>query len=169
MRSPHSITLAVLLVSAAPIPAQNPNSSPISDPASTLWRTITRGLLGAGGQGPHGKEFFEQYLESTLLPDPAEFDSIPGTLVSSKPVDGPTELILGFGSSTMPEIRLRLIGRDGKPASLTRAVAPGTKVGFAGVVQEFTREPFMLTFYVYLFNGGAGHLSILGPSSEGVK
>jgi hypothetical protein len=112
-------------------------SSTEDDPPTALWRGIKQELSGL-----HGREYFEKSIKDVLLPP------LYGVLVSSTPVDHPTEFLVAMAGNSHPEVTLKLYGRQ-KP------LAPGTPIWFDGIGEALTLEPFMLTFRVETVKPGS--------------
>jgi hypothetical protein len=142
MRFLSCVLAGLIAFSVTPVAAQAPLSG------EALWRTIKTHL-----QAPDGEMYFE-YLRATVVPPPPT--SWTGTVVSSRPPDAPSQLVLGFGDSRTPEIRLMLIGE-----SLKKPVAEGTRVKFSGVAASFRPDPYMLTLEIDLGDDPVGSISIL--------
>ena len=119
MRLFSCVLAGLIAFSVARVAAQAPPSG------EELWKQIKSRL-----QAPDGAANFER-MKGAILPRPPT--SWTGTVLSSRPPDAPSQLVLGFGDSRTPEIRLMLIGDDGQPASLKKPVAEGTRVKFSGI------------------------------------
>jgi hypothetical protein len=83
------------------------------------------------------------------------------TVLSGKPANHPTQLVLALSDTHTPEVTLHFLDQRHKPAAFRKALTPGTKVAFAGTAKEFTKEPFMLTFDVQLGRPRYGGFSVL--------
>lgn len=115
-----------------------------SNPILALWVGIKRELTG-----PNGATYFENSLKNAHIPGP---DGIPvgdtkvtklkGTVVSVDPPKRPRKVVLGLSSPNMSEVTLVFEN------PLAAAPDPGTVLEFAGVVTEYSLEPFNLTFEV---------------------
>ena len=115
-----------------------------SNPVLALWVGIKRELTG-----PNGPSYFENSLKNAHIPGP---DGIPvgdtvvkklkGTVVSVDPPKRPKKLVLGLSSPNMSEVTLVFDN------PLTAVPEPGTELEFAGVVTEYSLEPFNVTFEV---------------------
>src|SRR5262249_42669887 len=99
------------------------------NPQLALWKTIKDALLAENGA---------QYWESLKGTAPPKMR---GKLVSHKPALRPKELVLSIDEEK-PQVTLKLEN------PLPGKAEPGTELQFQGVPEEFTKEPFMLTFSV---------------------
>jgi hypothetical protein len=109
-----------------------------------LWVGIKREL-----SGPNGPSYFENSLKNAHIPGP---DGIPvgettvkklkGTVVSADPPKRPKKLVLGLSSPNMSEVTLVFEN------PLAAVPEPGTELEFAGVVTDYSLEPFNVTFEV---------------------
>jgi len=115
-----------------------------TNPVLALWVGIKRELTGANGPA-----YFENSLKNAHIPGP---DGIPvgettvkklkGTVVSVDPPKRPKKVVLGLSSPNMSEVTLVFEN------PLAVAPEPGTVLEFAGVVTEYSLEPFNVTFEV---------------------
>jgi tetratricopeptide (TPR) repeat protein len=115
-----------------------------TNPVLALWVGIKRELTS-----PNGPAYFENSLKNAHIPGP---DGIPvgdtkvtklkGTVVSVDPPKRPKKLVLGLSSPNMSEVTLVFDN------PLVVAPEPGTELEFAGVVTEYSLEPFNVTFEV---------------------
>ncbi len=115
-----------------------------TNPVLALWVGIKRELTG-----PNGPAYFENSLKNAHIPGP---DGIPvgdtkvtrlkGTVVSMDPPKRPKKLVLGLSSPNMSEVTLVFDN------PLAVAPEPGTELEFAGVVTEYSLDPFNVTFEV---------------------
>jgi len=121
------LSIVLILVGFA---MQGPLASQ-SEEQTILWQSVKKALLG-----PNGKEYFEKSMKNAKLP------TLAGTLVSSKPAPHPSEFLVAMDDDKTPEVKLRLDKQLEKP------LQPGTPVSFEGVAEEFTTQPFMVTFDV---------------------
>ncbi|MEO8051263.1 MAG: hypothetical protein ABI833_12675 [Acidobacteriota bacterium] len=69
-----------------------------------------------------------------------------GTLVSSAPPEHPNQFLIAMLDEKAPEVTLRIKGQLKNPLPV------GTLVSFEGVIEAFTREPFMLILEVKTVN-----------------
>jgi hypothetical protein len=128
------------------------NSSPAAptmiqddDPQAVLWQDVERNL-----QGPDADNYFETTLKDALLGGGANgVPPVKGTVVSSKPTDHPSEVVVALPDRTL-EVTLKLVDDRGREGYFSNPLLPGMKVAFAGVVEAFTMTPFMLIFEVEL-------------------
>jgi hypothetical protein len=109
------------------------------------WREIKQGLTG-----PNGDKFWEAMMGAVVPAGAFDVRTLRGTVVSSKPAEHPSELVLALSDDRTPEVTLKLFDEDGKSTGLKMPLAPGTTVEFGGIARRFEREPFMLTFEVEL-------------------
>jgi len=115
-----------------------------TNPVLALWVGIKREL-----SGPNGPSYFENSLKNAHIPGP---DGIPvgettvkklkGTVVSADPPKRPKKLVLGLSSPNMSEVTLVFEN------PLAAVPEPGTELEFAGVVTDYSLEPFNVTFEV---------------------
>jgi hypothetical protein len=146
MQSGLIVTGMVLIVlGAATVRAQrgNQENRGIADQAS-FWRGIKQGLTGANG----GK--YWEAMDHALIPGPYPVHTLRGTVVSSKPAEHPSQLVVAMSDDHTPEVTLKLFDEQGKVAGIKKPVPPGTIVEFGGIAMKFEHEPFMLTFAVEL-------------------
>ncbi len=124
--------------SLAEIMAENEEKFKAQNPMLFLWTNIKKALEDqAGGAG-----YFEQ-IKGSLMPGGAgDVKKFKGTIISTKPVARPKEVVVGITSADTPEVTLRL------DTAMTSKADPGTVIEFEGVAVEFVREPFNLTFDV---------------------
>lgn len=115
-----------------------------SNPVLALWVGIKRELTG-----PNGPSYFENSLKNAHIPGPdgilvgeTTVKKLKGTVVSYDPPKRPKKLVLGLSSPSMSEVTLVFEN------PLAAAPEPGTELEFAGVVTEYSLEPFNVTFEV---------------------
>lgn len=115
-----------------------------TNPVLALWVGIKRELTG-----PNGQAYFENSLKNAHIPGPDGIDvggtkvtRLKGTVVSVDPPKRPKKIVLGLSSPNMSEVTL--VFENPLPA----APEPGTELEFAGVVTEYSLEPFNVTFEV---------------------
>jgi hypothetical protein len=132
-------SLPLLLVLAVQfISAQKPGPG---DPQVTLWTAIKTALQAADGDA-----YFESQIKNAVLPGGANgLHGLKGTVISSRPPDHPSEVVLAISDANTPEVTLKFLDKLGKADHLRRAITPGTRVAFAGVAEAYTKNPFMLT------------------------
>jgi tetratricopeptide (TPR) repeat protein len=102
-----------------------------ANPQLALWMSLKKEL-----EGPDGMTYFTDKLKHAAVP------KLKGTLISQSPANRPKELVLGIENPSQPEVTLKL----NEPMS--HKAEPGTEIEFEGLPEEFTKEPFMLTFLV---------------------
>jgi hypothetical protein len=111
-----------------------------------LWQIIKRALVAEDG-----REYFESSFKGAMVPGGADgVLMFKATLVWAEAADKPTKLVCGILDATTPEVTLQVKGSDGKPTALRRNVQPGSDVWFQGVVLDYSKDPFMVTFDVRL-------------------
>jgi len=140
----------------APDTIQNDN------PQTILWRDIKNNL-----QGPDGDSYCETALRDALLP--AGVGGVPyftGTVISSKPQDHPSEVVVALFDTT-PEVTLKFSDRRGNEGDFSKSLPAGTRVAFAGAVRACAKGPFMLTFEVDLDAPGDDTFAVIlgGPGT----
>lgn len=115
-----------------------------SNPVLALWVGIKRELTGA-----NGPSYFENSLKNAHIPGPdgilvgeTTVKKLKGTVVSVDPPKRPKKVVLGLSSPNMSEVTLVFEN------PLAAAPEPGTELEFAGVVTEYSLEPFNVTFEV---------------------
>ncbi len=115
-----------------------------SNPVLALWVGIKRELTG-----PNGPSYFENSLKNAHIPGPdgilvgeTMVKKLKGTVVSVDPPKRPKKLVLGLSSPNMSEVTLVF------DTPLAVAPEPGTELEFAGIVTEYSLEPFNVTFEV---------------------
>jgi hypothetical protein len=111
------------------IDAENEAKFVHDNPQLALWKKIKEALLAENGG---------QYWDSLKGTAPPKMK---GKLVSQKPALRPKELVLSIDEDK-PQVTLKLEN------PLPGKAEPGTELQFEGVPDEFTKEPFMLTFLV---------------------
>ena len=111
-----------------------------SDPPFKIWEAIKQSLTG--DQGEH---FFTTDVKGAEVPGGAEgVKSFNGTVISIDPPDRPTKVVLGVEDPTKPDATLTF--SQPLPASAIDKIKVGQKLDFSGVVDSFTKDPYMLTF-----------------------
>lgn len=107
-------------------------------PDLTLWKAIKQALLSDRGQ-----KYFEENFEGAFVPGGANGVSMfRATVLSAKPAQAPSVLVISIVDKSTPEVTLRL------QENLRRRVEPGSDVWFEGVPVSFSKDPFMVTFDV---------------------
>jgi len=106
------------------------------------WQWLIQGPLSA----PDGEEYFASSLKDRVVPRGLIAPYFQGFLVSITPETvGVRRLLLSMGGNDKADVTILLRGRMAKLKSETKK---GSVVRFSGVVQKFTKEPFMVTFVV---------------------
>ena len=124
---------SLLLVMASVIVSQ---TKPMVSAA--VWQSLIKRPLSA----PDGEGYFASNLKDVLVPD------LQGVLVSITPETiGVRRLLVAMETTDKPDVTIVLLVR-GQRAKLKTEPKKGTVVRFRGVVQKFTKEPFMVTFQV---------------------
>src|SRR5712692_9761360 len=109
-----------------------------------LWIILKRALIA-----PDGQEYFESDLKNAWVPGGVNgLDRLRGTVISAKPLDRPSTVIIAISDKITPEVTLQIKDARWQSTQLKAGIKPGTEVEFEGVPVAFTREPFMLTFVV---------------------
>jgi hypothetical protein len=114
-------------------------------PQLAMWLGIKGQLADTNGQ-----QYFDGTLKESDMSGPNGTKLLKGTLMSANPACRPKELLVAIPlpdqqGTPVPEITLKLVAEDGKPAPLTGKVETGGQIQFNGVPSAFTKEPFMLT------------------------
>jgi hypothetical protein len=103
-------------------------------PEEALWAGLRKGL-----SAENGEEYFTANLKDSALP------YLNGTVANATVNEGVSRLVLNMAQASQPEVTL-VVHHLGWRIAL--GPKPGTRVRFSGVGQDFTRQPFMLTFSV---------------------
>lgn len=93
-------------------------------------------------QRPGGSEYWERGMKDALVPGPAVPEGLTGTVASSESADHPMKLVLAMSDQATAEATIRI------SSPLKTPFPRGTVAIFQGVAEEFSRDPFMLTFDV---------------------
>ena len=93
----------------------------------TLWMDIKKELTG-----PEGRQYFETQMKD------AEIPKLKGTVVSARL----KKIMVALSNNETPEATLVL------DAPLAKPLKPGTTIEFVGIAEQFTADPFMVTFAV---------------------
>ncbi len=117
--------------SAAEIAYRREEELRASNPQLALWLGIKKELAG-----PDGMQYFNERVKNAALP------KLRGKVVSGTPAARPREVAVALASDDTPEVTLKL------DTAFPNAAPPGTEIEFEGVPQEFSTEPFNLTFEV---------------------
>ena len=108
------------------------------EPAN-VWQWVIKGPLSA----PNGEEYFASALKDTVVPAGHAL-YLQGVLVSITPETvGVRRLLVSMEGTGKADVTIIL---RGQMAKLKTEPKKGTVVRFAGVIQKFTKEPFMVTF-----------------------
>ena len=111
-----------------------------SDPAFKLWYTIKTNLVGE-----QSDSFFASSVKDFEIPAGAEgVKNFSGTVISIDPADKPTKVVLGVEDPAKGDAAL--LFSQPLPASALDTIKVGGKLEFDGVVDSFTKDPYMLTF-----------------------
>jgi hypothetical protein len=79
------------------------------------------------------------------------------------PKEHPSEFLVTMPGSDVPEVTLKLEGRQAKP------LQPGVPVSFTDTLKEFNVKPFMLTFEVQTVNRATVPATKTAPQAPGKK
>jgi tetratricopeptide (TPR) repeat protein len=108
-----------------------------ADPSLALWYSLQQSLTA-----DQGDSFFNNNVKDAEIPGGANgIKNFTGTVISLDPPDRPTKVVLGVLDPTKPDATL--VFEEPVPAG---AIKVGDKVQFAGVGDNFTKNPYMLTF-----------------------
>src|SRR5215472_2996888 len=111
-----------------------------------LWSTIKASLVA-----PDGVDYFKENLKGTMLPGGAAGVTLfTATLLSAKPAEQPSVLVVAISDSTTPEVTLQIKDAEWKDTHLNGPLVRGSVIQFEGVGMSFTKEPFMLTLGVFV-------------------
>ncbi|HLH03130.1 MAG TPA: hypothetical protein VKX25_10190 [Bryobacteraceae bacterium] len=111
-----------------------------SDPAFKIWFGIKQQL-----QGDQGQQFFDNNLKGFEVPGGAEgVKNFTGTVISIDPPERPTKVTLGVQDPKTADATLTF--SQPLPASALDKIKVGQTLEFSGVVDSFTKDPYMLTF-----------------------
>jgi len=106
------------------------------------WQWLIKGPLSA----PNGEEYFATTLKDRVVPRGLIAPYFQGVLVSITPETvGVRRLLLSMDGTHKADVTILL---RGQMAKLKSEPKKGSVVHFSGVVQKFTKEPFMVTFQV---------------------
>jgi len=111
--------------------------------SANVWQWVIKRPLTA----PNGEEYFAGTLKDSLVPT-GTAPYLQGVLVSITPeTAGVRRLLLSMETTDKADVTILLLLRGQRPKLKTEP-KKGTVVRFRGVVQKFTKEPFMVTFVV---------------------
>ena len=124
------------------VPLALPQTKQNTDLERRLWSGIKQELISKDGE-----KYFKDHMLDTRLP------ILRGTIVSADSLENPEVIVLAMSDRTTVEVTLQIAEPvpphgDWRAAPLRRRVAVGDEIEFMGVGAAFTKEPFMLTFYV---------------------
>jgi len=120
---------SLLLVMASVITSQTATVGPAES-----WQWVIKRPLSA----PDGEEYFDRALKDVLAP------TLQGVLVSiTRETVGVRRILLAMETTDKADVTILL---RGQMAKLKSEPKKGTLVRFRGVVQQFTKEPFTVTF-----------------------
>jgi tetratricopeptide (TPR) repeat protein len=122
---------------AAAREAEALNTRIASDPGFALWYTIRQNLTGE-----QGAAFFEKTVKDTMIPGGAQgVRNFSGTVISIDSPDKAVKISIGIDDPTKPDAVLEF----SKPLPLDKIKA-GQKIEFSGVVSQYVKDPYLLTF-----------------------
>jgi tetratricopeptide (TPR) repeat protein len=117
-----------------------------SDPAFGLWYSLKMNLTG-----DKGPDYFAGNVKEFELPGGTPFGTPPtpvkdfsGTILSVEPADKPTKVTLGIEDPAKADATL--LFTTPIPAAALTKIKVGEKIDFTGIVDSFTKDPYMLTF-----------------------
>jgi hypothetical protein len=143
-------SISILLAFTAIFPAQFASgqsrirsAEKLTEESSAVWSSIRTSL-----EAPGGTAFFRSELKNSSVPGGARgVNVLRGTVLSTRPAENPSELMLAMSGTNQADVTLKLAD------PLKGPVTPGSRVAFAGIVTGFEKDPFMLTLEV---QGGDG-------------
>jgi hypothetical protein len=141
-RTVNGISLILLVASVISAQSMSPGK---------FWEMLIKGPLS----GPGADEYFKQALKDSF-PTAGLARYLEGSLVSIARSKTDIRLLLSMEGTDTADVTLLLHGRI---AQLKTEPKRGMLIRFNGVVREFTKEPFMLTFEV----NDRGSLDLLNP------
>ena len=110
------------------------------DPAFKIWYGIKQQLTG-----DQGDQFFNGSVKGVEVPGGAEgVKTFTGTVISIDPPDRPTKVTLGVEDPTKADATLSF--SQPLPAAALDKIKVGQTLDFSGVVDSYTKEPYMVTF-----------------------
>lgn len=101
-----------------------------TNPDLAVWMNTKKELEGA-----EGDKYFKDNMKDTLFKNK-------GKIISHKPEEKPTELVVGLLDGTTAEVTLKLSG------PLPGKADAGTEITFEGVPTEFVKDPFNVSIEV---------------------
>jgi hypothetical protein len=120
--------------------AEAQNARIASDPSFALWCAIRQNLTGE-----QGAAFFEKSVKDTLIPGATPgVPNFSGTVISIGPPDRPTNVRIGVDDPTKPDALLEF--SKPLPAAAIDKIKAGQKIEFGGVVSQYAKDPYTLTF-----------------------
>jgi len=152
-------SISILLALAAVSPAhfvwgqkQIRSDAKLAEESAAVWSSIKSAL-----QATDGDVFFESNLKNSLFPGGRNGIRVfSGTVVSSRPVEQPNELVLAISEDNHPEATVKL-----KEGNFKGPITPGSKVAFRAIVTGYRRDPFMLTLEVEGEDGSGPSFALL--------
>ena len=111
-----------------------------SDPSFKTWYAVKQTLTSDTGE-----QFFTSNVKGVEVPGGAEgVRNFNGTVISIDPPDRPTKVVLGVEDPAKPDATLTF--SQPLPATALDKIKVGQKIDFSGVVDSYTKDPYMLTF-----------------------
>jgi hypothetical protein len=111
-----------------------------ADPAFALWYSVKTNLIA-----DNGPSFFASSVKDTDIPGGANgVKDFTGTILTVEPADKPTRVTLGIEDPTKADATL--LFSEPVPAAALTKIKVGEKIDFSGVADNFTKDPYMLTF-----------------------
>ncbi len=107
-----------------------------ANPMITLWTDTKTQLTGDGGQA-YFDQIKDALMPGTAIPGVTKFK---GKIVSMTPAIRPKKLVLAVEKDGVADCTLVL------ETALPGKMEVGSELEFDGVVKEFTKDPYMLTF-----------------------
>ncbi len=155
-----AIAVGFGLSALAQVPA--PTDSKSIQDGLVLWNKIKAQL-----QSQDGDNYFKSGLQNALVPGGTNgVHALMGTVLSSFPVEHPSEFVLAISDKIHPEVTLKLVDKPEQDSRFKGPVAPDAKIGFAGVITAYTKDPFMLTFTVGSGNGPGATFAVILEAQE---
>jgi len=111
-----------------------------ADPSFALWYSVKTNLTG-----DNGPAFFASNVKDAELPGGANgVKNFSGTILTVEPAEKPTRVTLGIEDATKPDTTL--LFSEPVPAAALSKIKVGEKIEFGGIAENFTKDPYMLTF-----------------------
>jgi hypothetical protein len=125
---------------AAAKEAEALNTRIASDPGFALWYTIRQNLTGE-----QGAAFFEKTVKDTMIPGGAQgVRNFSGTVISIDSPDKAIKISIGIDDRAKPDALLEF--SKPLPASALDKIKAGQKIEFSGLVSQYVKDPYLLTF-----------------------